>query len=120
MVVDTFAFIIHPIDPKGDVGRKYPFLGKVLPESAINFLCTYWPPVYISEIDGVRSIGTGREVKGWFVAAPYTPQRMLELPERQVYRKIIQTGHRGVRVIDAQDIVVAVAVDAGSLVQPCR
>jgi fatty aldehyde-generating acyl-ACP reductase len=93
VVVDTFAFIIHPIDPKGDVARKYPFLGRVLPESAINFLCTYWPPVYISEIDGVRSIDTGREVKGWFVAAPYTPQRMLELPKQQVYRKIIQTGH---------------------------
>ncbi|NTW11850.1 MAG: shikimate dehydrogenase, partial [Anaerolineales bacterium] len=35
---------------------------------------------------------TGREVKGWFIACPYTPKRMMELPERTVYRKIIQTG----------------------------
>jgi len=32
-------------------------------------------------------------VKGWFIACPYTPRRMLELPERTVYRKIIETGH---------------------------
>src|SRR5574341_1625363 len=87
----TFAFIIHPIDAKGDVARKYPFLGRVLPESAIDFLCTFWPPVYISEIEGVRS-RTGREVGGYFVACPYTPRRMLQLPEREVYRKIMQTG----------------------------
>lgn len=92
MIEDTFAFIIHPIDPKSDVERKYPVLGRVLPEPAIHFLCTYWPPVFISEIDGVRSIDTGREAKGWFVAVPYTPQRMLEIPEERVYRKIVQTG----------------------------
>ena len=32
------------------------------------------------------------EIKGWFIACPYTPKRMMELPERAVYRKIIQTG----------------------------
>lgn len=89
---DTFAFIIHPIDPKGDVSRKYPFLGRVLTERQIDFFSTFWPPVYISQIDGVRSNDTGKELTGWFVAAPFTPRRMLELPENLVYRKIIQTG----------------------------
>jgi fatty aldehyde-generating acyl-ACP reductase len=91
--VDTFAFIIHPIDPKKDVSRKYPFLGRVLTERQINFFSTFFPPVYISEIDGIKSQATGKEVKGWLIACPYTPRRMMELPERTVYRKIIQTGH---------------------------
>ncbi len=90
--MDTFAFIIHPIDPKRDVSRKYPFLGRVLSEKQINFFSTFFPPVYISEIEGITSAATGKEIKGWFVACPYTPQRMLELPEKTVYRKIIQTG----------------------------
>jgi predicted amino acid dehydrogenase len=90
--VDTFAFIIHPIDPKRDVSRKYPLLGKVLTERQIDFFSTFFPPVYISEITGITSQATGKEVKGWFVACPYTPRRMLELPERTVYRKIIETG----------------------------
>jgi fatty aldehyde-generating acyl-ACP reductase len=91
--VDTFAFIIHPIDPKRDVSRKFPFLGRHLSERQIDFFSTFFPSVYISEINGITSQATGREVKGWFIACPYTPRRMMELPERAVYRKIIQTGH---------------------------
>jgi len=90
--LDTFAFIIHPIDPKRDVSRKFPLLGKVLSVKQINFFSTFFPPVYISEIQGIRSAATGKEIRGWFVACPYTPARMLELPESTVYRKIIQTG----------------------------
>lgn len=91
--MDTFAFIIHPIDPKRDVSRKYPLLGKFLTERQIDFFSTFFPPVYILEITGITSQATGKEVKGWFIACPYTPRRMLELPERTVYRKIIETGH---------------------------
>lgn len=90
--MDTFAFIIHPIDPKRDVSRKYPLLGKYLTEGQINFFSTFFPPVYLSQIDGIVSRATGKEIKGWFVACPFTPRRMLELPEKMVYHKIIQTG----------------------------
>ena len=90
--MDTFAFIIHPIDPKRDVSRKFPLLGRVLSERQIDFFSTFFPPVFISEIEGIRSEATGKEIKGWFIACPYTPRRMMELPERTVYRKIIQTG----------------------------
>jgi len=90
--MDSFAFIIHPIDPKRDVSRKYPFLGKVLTEKQIDFFSTFFPPVYISEIEGITSQATGKQIKGWFLACPYTPRRMMQLPERTVYRKIIQTG----------------------------
>jgi fatty aldehyde-generating acyl-ACP reductase len=88
----SFAFIIHPIDPKRDVSRKFPLLGRLFTARQIDFLSTYFPPVYISEITGIRSQATGSEVKGWFVACPLTPARMLELPENTVYRKIVQTG----------------------------
>jgi fatty aldehyde-generating acyl-ACP reductase len=91
--MDSFAFIIHPIDPKRDVSRKFPFLGRVLSEKQIDFFSTFFPPVYLSEIEGITSQATGKTIKGWFLACPYTPKRMLQLPERTVYRKIIQTGH---------------------------
>jgi predicted amino acid dehydrogenase len=90
--MDSFAFIIHPIDPKRDVSRKFPFLGRVLSERQIDFFSTFFPPVYISEIEGITSQSSGKEVKGWFIACPYTPRRMMELPERTVYRKITQAG----------------------------
>lgn len=89
---DTFAFIIHPIHIKRDVERKYPLLGKVLTERQINFFSRFFPPVYISEITGVRSVTTGNEVKGWFIACPFTPPTMMALPEETVYNKIVACG----------------------------
>src|SRR5512143_1362647 len=90
--MDSFAFIIHPIDAKRDVSRKFPLLGRILTERQIDFFSTFFPPVYLSEIEGIQSAATGKAIKGWFIACPYTPRRMLELPVGTVYRKIIQTG----------------------------
>jgi predicted amino acid dehydrogenase len=88
---DSFAFIIHPIDPKRDVSRKYPTLGK-LPAWLIDYLSLFFPPVFISEIKGVQSTHTNQQLKGWFIACPLTPNRMMSLPPKVVYRKVIQTG----------------------------
>lgn len=91
MQKDSFAFIIHPINPKRDVSRKYPALGK-LPAWLIDYLSLFFPPVYISEISGIRSTATHRSLSGWFVACPLTPGRMMSLPPKVVYKKIVQTG----------------------------
>lgn len=96
--MDTFAFIIHPIDPKRDATRKFPLIAPLLTEGQINFLSTFFPPLYISEIDGITSQATGKQIKGWFVACPFTAKRMMELPEKTVYHKIIQTGHLAERL----------------------
>ncbi len=90
--MDNFAFIIHPVNPKRDVQRKFPLLGKVLPEPAIHFLSQYFPPVYISHITGIISQATGKEIEGWFIACPLTPHQMVTLPPEKVYKKIIATG----------------------------
>jgi predicted amino acid dehydrogenase len=96
--MDSFAFIIHPIDPKRDVSRKFPLLGKLLNERQISFFSAFFPPVYISEIQGIKSAATEKQIKGWFLACPLTPDRMLGLPEERVYRKIIQTGQMAERL----------------------
>jgi fatty aldehyde-generating acyl-ACP reductase len=96
--MDSFAFIIHPISVKRDVSRKYPFLGSLLSERQIEFFSQFFPPVYLSEIEGVTSAATGREIKGWLIACPFTPRQMLELSEARVYRKIIQTGRMAERL----------------------
>lgn len=90
--MNNFAFVIHPLDPKRDVARKYPLLARILPTSLIHFFSRFWPPVYISHITGVRSESTGQEIEGWLIACPFTAQRMLRLPHQTVYKKIVQTG----------------------------
>jgi predicted amino acid dehydrogenase len=89
--VRTFGFCIHPIDPRRDVKRKFPLLGRYLPLSWIHFFSRYFPPLYISQINGLRS-QTGVEAQGWFVACPMTPQRLLSVPTRVAYNKIVGAG----------------------------
>ncbi len=96
--MDSFAFIIHPIDPKRDVSRKFPLLGRICSERFINFGSTFFPPVLLSEIEGITSQATGKVLKGWLIACPLTAARMLELGERIVYYKIIQTGRLAERL----------------------
>lgn len=96
--MDTFAFIIHPLDPKADVARKYPFLARIVPVPLIHFLSRYWPPVVLSRVRGVRSAATGREVEGWLLACPFTARRLLSVPPQVAYRKIIQTGRLAERL----------------------
>jgi predicted amino acid dehydrogenase len=90
--MDNFAFIIHPVHPKRDVQRKFPLLGTLLPEPAIDFFSRYFPPVYISHITGITSQATGKEIEGWFIACPFTPKQMVSLPPEKVYKKVVATG----------------------------
>jgi len=96
--VDNFAFVIHPLNPKQDVARKYPLLAKVLPTSLIYFFSRFWPPVYLSHVTGARSEATGKEIEGWLVACPFTARQMLQMSPPVVYKKIVQTGRMAERL----------------------
>ena len=89
--MNSFAFIIHPIEPQKDVARKYPLLGK-LPPAIIDFGSRFFPPVYLSHVVGIRSEATGEEIEGWLLACPLTPKRMLQVRTATAYRKVVQTG----------------------------
>jgi predicted amino acid dehydrogenase len=98
-----YGFIIHPIDPKRDVARKYPRLARLLNERLINYFSAFFPPVRLGRATGLRSEAHGETCAGWFVACPYTPQRMTQLPTRTVYRKIVQSvalaEHLGAQIV---------------------
>jgi len=96
--MDNFAFVIHPLDPKRDVARKYPLLARVLPTSLIYLFSRFWPPVYLSHVTGVRSGATGKEIEGWLVACPFVARQMLRMPPQTVYKKIVQTGRLAQRL----------------------
>lgn len=89
--MDTFGFIIHPIDSKRDISRKYPLLGRIVNDRMIDYLSPFFPPVFLSEIQGIRSINNNKEVKGYLLACPLSPKHFFELPHRKIYKKIIQT-----------------------------
>ena len=61
--MQKFAFIIHPIDAKRDVSRKYP-IARYLPERWIEWLIQRRDPLVVADLHGIRSI-TGEEAQGW-------------------------------------------------------
>ncbi|HTV75050.1 MAG TPA: hypothetical protein VME66_15255 [Candidatus Acidoferrales bacterium] len=82
-----FAFVIHPLSLE-DVVRYEPGAhgkGRPIIEKIIS-----WMPAYAAaHITGVRT-PDGRETEGWFVAAPFMPEQMLDFPREQVYEKILR------------------------------
>ncbi len=88
--MEQFAFIIHPIDAKRDVSRKYP-IAKYMPTSLIEWIIKGRDPVVMAEMVGIRS-KTGREAKGYMIACPLTPRQMLSLPIDFVWDKLQKCG----------------------------
>lgn len=96
-----FGFILHPLDARRDVARRYP-LAKYIPLKLIEYLLRLQKPQVLSEIKGIRSL-TGAETRGWFLGVPLTPQMMRDLPLEFVYERILQAcvlaKEQGVKVV---------------------
>ncbi|MGI6684315.1 MAG: polysaccharide biosynthesis protein [Bacillota bacterium] len=110
--MNDFAFMIHPLDIT-DIYRKFPY-AKVMPRRLLEKAVSFCPPLYVSHITGVAS--KYKETQGYFVACPLTSRQMMELPEKYVLNKIIQTGRYaeklGVKVLGL-GAMTSVVGDAG-------
>jgi len=88
--MEPFAFLIHPIDVRRDVARKYPLLG-LLPERVLEWLLTRREPLPVAEMRGIQSV-TGATTHGWLIGCPLSPRQFLELPLDFVYGRMEQCG----------------------------
>ena len=88
--MEKFAFIMHPLEAKPDIARKYPFV-KYLPERSLEWALKSKGPMVVSHITGVRSL-TGAEAEGWFIGCWLSARQMMTLPEDFVLGKIIEAA----------------------------
>lgn len=88
--MERFAFIIHPLEAKGDVARKYPFV-RYLPERMVEWGLKFKDPIVLSHITGVKSL-TGVEAEGWFIGCPLTARQMMTLSQEYVLGRIIESA----------------------------
>lgn len=75
-----FAFLVHPLDLKRDVARKYPFV-KFLPGSWIEAMLWRMRPKVLGQVRGVRT-PAGAQTEGWLIGVPMTAKMMIENEER--------------------------------------
>jgi predicted amino acid dehydrogenase len=88
--MQQFAFIIHPINVRNDVAKKFP-IARYLPERAIEWYLKQRDPMVVSEINGIHS-ATGEEARGWFIVCPLTPRQLVSLPLDFVWNKLERCG----------------------------
>lgn len=88
--MDTFAFMLHPLDTK-DLDRKFK-IARFLPEPVKEAILRYAPPFKASDITNLTS--THNSARGWFVTCPLTAKQMMELPAGLVLNKIIRAGKK--------------------------
>jgi fatty aldehyde-generating acyl-ACP reductase len=87
-----FCFVIHPLSfedvvryEPGAKGKGKPIIAKILE----------WMPAWTAaHVTGIRT-PDGRETEGWFVAAPFLPQQMLDFPRELVYERILKAIQLG-------------------------
>ncbi len=75
-----FAFLVHPLDLKRDVARKYPFV-KFLPAPLVEAMLWRMKPKLLGKVEGVKS-AVGAETEGWLIGVPMTAKMMLEREDK--------------------------------------
>ncbi len=88
--MQRFAFIVHPIDARRDVARKYP-IARHVPERLIEWYIKQRDPLVVCDVTGVES-ATGAQAEGWFIVCPLTPRQLVTLPLDFVWNKLEQCG----------------------------
>lgn len=83
-----FGFVIHPVDARRDVSRKYP-IAKYLPIPLIEALLRTKKPMLVSRIEGIRS-NAGATTSGYFVGCAITPQMFMRMPVEDAYAAILE------------------------------
>ncbi len=82
-----FAFLIHPLDIKRDVARRYPWASR-LPEWVLEQMLKFLRPQVLGKVTGVRSaVG---ETEGWLIGVPMTPRGFMT-DERRALRLLLRS-----------------------------
>ncbi|RYG58338.1 shikimate dehydrogenase, partial [bacterium] len=89
-LMNTFSFVIHPLELKRDAARYKPILG-IFPEPIIEQIAMRMHPKHIASITGIES-KTGAQCEGFFVGCPLGTRQLLNLPPNVVYNKLVDAG----------------------------
>jgi predicted amino acid dehydrogenase len=86
--VNRFAFVIHPL--KVDFIHKHPWFRwtRYLPDSLVEAVAAYIPPIYLSRITGGKSPTTGQRIEGILLSLGATPRQMVNHSERFTYTRL--------------------------------
>ena len=101
--INRFAFVIHPLDVS--FIHKHRLFGwtRWLPDTLVENVAAWIPPIYLSRITGGQSPTTGQRVEGYLFSLGATPRQMMRQGERFTYVRLEQAARmaeqRGARIM---------------------
>jgi|GEM_PF-1167838 len=86
--INRFAFVIHPLNIRFIHGHKWFRWTRYLPDSLVERVAAYFPPIYLSRITGGQSPSTGQRIEGYLISLGATPRQMMARGERFTYNRL--------------------------------
>jgi predicted amino acid dehydrogenase len=95
--VNRFAFVIHPLEV-GFIAKDPRFRWtRFLPDTLVETVAAYLPPVYLSRITGAQSPTTGQRVEGYLFSLGATPRQMMNHDPHFTYKLLNKTARMAER-----------------------
>ncbi len=95
--INRFAFVIHPLNVKFIHNHPWFRLTRFLPDSLVEAVGAYFPPMYLSTIRGGISPTTGKRIEGYLYTLGATPRQMMRHDEHFTYKKLTEIARRAER-----------------------
>jgi predicted amino acid dehydrogenase len=95
--LNRFAFVIHPLSVKFIHQHRAFRWTRFLPDSLVEAVAAYLPPLPISRITGGQSPTTGQRIEGHLFSLGATPRQMMRRGERFTYDRLQQAAHMAER-----------------------
>ncbi len=95
--INRFAFVIHPLSVGFIHSHRAFRWTKYLPDSLVEAVAAYLPPLTISRITGGQSPTTGQRIEGHLFSLGATPRQMMRHGERFTYSRLHQAAQMAER-----------------------
>ena len=95
--INRFAFVIHPLDVRFIHAHKLFRWTKYFPDSLVEAIAAYMPPLYLSRITGGQSPTTGQKIEGYLISLAATPRQMMNHGVRFTYDRLNRSARMSER-----------------------
>lgn len=96
--VNRFAFVIHPLNVKFIHSHPLFRWTRFLPDSLVEAVAAYMPPLYLSRVTGGQSPATGQRIEGYLLSLAATPRQMMAHDERFTYKRLNKAARMAERL----------------------
>ncbi|MFN8442479.1 MAG: serine carboxypeptidase [Caldilineaceae bacterium] len=90
--INRFSFVIHPLNIHFIHNHPLFRWTKYLPDTLVEEVAAYMPPMYLSRITGGKSPTTGQRIEGILLSLASTPRMMMKHDEHFTYKQLNQTA----------------------------